>query len=436
MKTKLVASPASSFRGQTIYVSEKQVLRGAYICPDKSTLVFAFNDQGASAAQLALRSAIRAANGPNGNWTRTWQKVADHDFSFVALNEGVDFLQLGLGQTGQAAITSSVGPILEATDYFVGSANYSEDKTDIETAIYCADGTDIAEITDAVKGVVALAKMSLKTAQKNMAKSNSSSAEKELGSQMMDLPIALLEAMKIESNSDRVVMKTQLSREQEKLLKPLIPVIASTRAAARRVESANRMRQLAIGMHNYHDSNGHFPPPVLISDSGKKYSWRVALLPYIDENQIFEQYRFDEDWNSEHNRKLTEATPAAFQHPNAIAAGSNQCSYFVITGKGTPFNGNEGTKLAQITDGTSATLMIVESKKDVHWAEPTDIKFENGKLDSQLGGFSPGGFNGSLCDASTHFWREDMDKQYLEILIQHADGQPTNWTELQKHMSR
>lgn len=155
-------------------------------------------------------------------------------------------------------------------------------------------------------------------------------------------------------------------------------------------ESASRARcsrQLAIigqAMLSYYQDYGRFPPAYLKGADGKPaHSWRVLLLPYLDEAQLYAQYRFDEAWNGPHNRKIANRIRAIGGCPlyscptdesTWRTAGTN---YVLVTGHGTMFDGENSTTMAEIVDGESVTLMIVEvTGSHIHWMEPRDLELD------------------------------------------------------------
>src|ERR1043165_2482222 len=79
----------------------------------------------------------------------------------------------------------------------------------------------------------------------------------------------------------------------------------AARDAARQAQSANNLKQLALAMQMYVAANRHFPAAAVTGSDGKtKHSWRVAILPYVEQRSLYDQYRFDEPWDSENNKKL------------------------------------------------------------------------------------------------------------------------------------
>jgi hypothetical protein len=83
----------------------------------------------------------------------------------------------------------------------------------------------------------------------------------------------------------------------------LLPAVQAAREAARRTQSTNNLKQLILGLLNYESANGHFPPHASYSPDGKPLlSWRVHILPYLEEQALYSQFRLDEPWDSEHNQ--------------------------------------------------------------------------------------------------------------------------------------
>ena len=185
------------------------------------------------------------------------------------------------------------------------------------------------------------------------------------------------------------------------------------------------LRELALAMHNYAQANRRFPPAVLYGPDGKTpYSWRVALLPFLNQKALYDQYHFDEPWDGPNNRKLFEKMPAVFHAPSPPPdANAKNASYFALVGPGTMFDGKKGTEFREITDGTSNTILLVEAKRDIPWTKPEDIPYDPDKRLPELGGYFENGFCVAMTDGSTRMLPNGISDKTLRALITKAGGE-------------
>jgi hypothetical protein len=207
----------------------------------------------------------------------------------------------------------------------------------------------------------------------------------------------------------------------------LLPAVNAAREAARRNQSINQVKQLSLAMFNYESARGMFPARASFDAQGKpQLSWRVHILPYLEEGELYKQFRLDEPWDSEHNRKLIEQMPTVYMNPNLAEPGKT--NFLVAVGPGTVFEGKEGLKVRQITDGTSKTLLVFEADADraVIWTKPDDLKYDPANPLAGLGQLRPGGFVASRCDGSTGFYSNDIDWSVLNALFTYAGGESVN----------
>ncbi|MBN1908720.1 MAG: DUF1559 domain-containing protein [Pirellulales bacterium] len=143
----------------------------------------------------------------------------------------------------------------------------------------------------------------------------------------------------------------------------------------------NNLKQLGIALHDYHNAHGQFPPAYIADAQGKPmHSWRVLLLPYLDLDALYKQYRFDEPWDGLNNRKLMATVPPVFRcrtTDDAEPGTPGMTHYVAVTGSGTIWPGTESTKIRDIHDGTSNTIALVEiADSDIPWTEPRDVTLE------------------------------------------------------------
>ncbi|MFO0847461.1 MAG: DUF1559 domain-containing protein [Gemmataceae bacterium] len=195
----------------------------------------------------------------------------------------------------------------------------------------------------------------------------------------------------------------------------LLPAVQKVREAAARTQGQNNMKQIGLAMHNYHDTYGKFPPASVVDKKGKRLlSWRVLILPYIEQDNLFKQFKLDEPWDSEHNKKLIALMPKIYDDPRAPSpAASGLTHYKVFVGKGAGFDWIKGGTFQNITDGTSNTIMTVAGGDPVVWTKPDDIEFDPEKaLPDLTKPFGPmlmvGMFDGSV--RMINLAGKDMDK--------------------------
>ncbi|NLE36817.1 MAG: DUF1559 domain-containing protein, partial [Pirellulaceae bacterium] len=136
------------------------------------------------------------------------------------------------------------------------------------------------------------------------------------------------------------------------------------------------LRQIGAAMNQYHDDHGSYPPAYVVDSRGQPlYSWRVLLLPYLNEQALHSRIRLDRSWDSPDNRSLP--TPRVFQCDWTVRTeGSSATTHYVaVTGPETMWPGKDAIRREDIHDGLSRTVMVVEIKgSDIHWMEPRDLK--------------------------------------------------------------
>lgn len=142
-------------------------------------------------------------------------------------------------------------------------------------------------------------------------------------------------------------------------------------------------------MHNYHDAYGSLPPAAITDKDGQPLlSWRVLLLPYLDEQRLFDQFDLTEPWDGPHNRELLDKLPRVYWWPGARhKKDRNTTLYRVFVGPGTVFEGRELTlKAISDADGTSYTILVVEAAEPVPWTKPEELIYDADKPLPPLGG--------------------------------------------------
>lgn len=213
----------------------------------------------------------------------------------------------------------------------------------------------------------------------------------------------------------------------------LIPPFFSTACGcgSLRFQCTNNQKQLSFALLNYEATYNSLPPAYVVGPDGKPWhSWRVLILPYIEEQKLFEQYDFNEPWNGPNNIKLANKMPSLFRcrRDPAQAAQPWNTSYLAIVGPETAWPGAKGMKIEEITDGTDRTLLVVEATESgICWTEPRDMSVAQatGKINSPNGIRSPHdtGANVVFVGAYAHFLVDETTPEVLRAHITAAGGE-------------
>ena len=212
----------------------------------------------------------------------------------------------------------------------------------------------------------------------------------------------------------------------------LIPAVQAAREAARRAQCMNNLKQIGLALHNYHDTHRCFPPAVITDEEGRPMrSWRVAILPYMEESVLHDQYDYDEPWDGPNNSTLADLMPQIFRCPSDVQSGLGETSYVMVTGEGTVGGEpNEAVRFPDIMDGTSNTIMVVEvTGAGIHWMEPRDLTIDeimagiNDPSGSGICSDHPGGAIVLLADGSVRFLSDSIDMELLKSLLTRDEGE-------------
>ena len=210
----------------------------------------------------------------------------------------------------------------------------------------------------------------------------------------------------------------------------LLPAVQAAREAANRNTSLNKIRQIGLAMLNYESGKRHFPAQAICSKDGKPLlSWRVAILPQLEEMELYKQFHLDEPWDSEHNKPLIAKMPAAYVKPGRPNDGTTV--FLVPYGKGLAFEGTEGLTIGSFTDGTSKTILAVEVNDDraVPWTKPDDLEVDLNKPFDGLGEAHAGDiFCAVFADCHTIGISKQCDVDTLKALFTRNGGEPIDDT--------
>ena len=197
-------------------------------------------------------------------------------------------------------------------------------------------------------------------------------------------------------------------------------------------------------MHNYQSTFNHLPAPAFYSDSprapfdpfvtrtvsthGKALlSWRVALLPYLERESLYNEFKLDEPWDSPHNKKLLPRMPKVYAPPGMTTREPYSTFYQVFVGTHAAFeHHHNGISLGDFLNSPSHVLLIVEAGCAVPWTKPEDLHFALDQPIPELGGQFPGMFNAAMADGSIWPLSKKMDSDTLRKLIVRDNDQSVN----------
>ncbi len=205
----------------------------------------------------------------------------------------------------------------------------------------------------------------------------------------------------------------------------------------------NSLKQIGWALHAYHEVYNRFPPAVVTDPKGRPlYSWRVVLLPFLEEGKLYREFHLDEPWDSDHNKKLLEQTPRCYVPMWGDQDEPGLTRYQVLVGPGTAFE-RPRPSLRDMPDGPENTILVAEAGRAVPWSKPVDLAYDPKGPLPPLGGVvsqpvhflcyevsSRPGFNAAFADGRVRFIRGDTDERIIRSLITRNGGEPVKASSL------
>lgn len=205
--------------------------------------------------------------------------------------------------------------------------------------------------------------------------------------------------------------------------------IPGGREAARRTQCKNRLKQIGLALHNYHDQYGAFPPAVVRDADGTPlHSWRTLILPFIEQQALYNSIDLTKPWNHPANQRARETTIPEYRCPSAPSeVAKGHTTYLALSGEQLALHPTLGRGLKEITDGTSNTLLVVEVTADraVPWMQPQDLDVEallaNATASNQN---HTGGFQAVFFDGQVRFLSSTIDTETLKAIATVSGNEP------------
>jgi hypothetical protein len=211
----------------------------------------------------------------------------------------------------------------------------------------------------------------------------------------------------------------------------LVPAVQQVRQAAAKTDCANNLKQITLAFHGYNDNFRTLPPAVVYDANGRPlYSWRVLLLPYLEQMTLYKQFRLDEPWDSPNNIRFVQMMPPVYAHSGVGAGKDPKLCYFQVfdgpsgdqrpraifasrTKKRKPLalpglpeplsRSDHDLSINRVIDGTSNTILVAEAADGVPWTKPADLVYEPDRPLPGLGGHFANGFWVGMADGSVRF---------------------------------
>jgi prepilin-type processing-associated H-X9-DG protein len=210
--------------------------------------------------------------------------------------------------------------------------------------------------------------------------------------------------------------------------------VPKIREAAARTTAQNNLKQIALALHNYHSVYNQVPvlgveanaQPLRNATDKPLLSWRVAMLPYLEQENLYREFRLNEPWDSEHNKKLIAKMPKIYAPVNK--PGKEGYTHMQMVVGPNAMQPPVARIPASFPDGTSNTIAVVEAAEPVVWTKPDDLMLPGKDLPKdfrkKFGGLFPGGFNVAMWDGSVRFVPDTVSDRTLSLAFNPRDGMP------------
>ncbi len=272
-----------------------------------------------------------------------------------------------------------------------------------------------ADVVDTLKAVVTLGRNSLKDIP------NPSQFNAQEFQPLRALLTELLANVTIDASEKQVTVRAQAKEATTLALRIAEPAVRSARIASEREKAQENMKLIGLALHSYHDEHGHFPPSV-IEENGVKRSWRVEILPYLEQQALYTAYRKDEPWDSPANLMIANMIVPIFQPIGKDP--TNKTAYRAVAGKHGTLSGGvggKGVRKEEITDGIGSTIAFVEVPYYVPWSSPDE--FDTKPEDLVAAPERKQGFLVGMADGSVFFISINVDPGVLSALLTRDGGE-------------
>jgi prepilin-type processing-associated H-X9-DG protein len=211
----------------------------------------------------------------------------------------------------------------------------------------------------------------------------------------------------------------------------LLPSVGSHPGPRKQSVCFNNLKQISLALMNYDSRYGSLPPAYIADQNGKPmHSWRVLILPFLEQESLYKQYDFSEPWNGPHNSRLMEKCPTLFRCPSASNENRSATNYVAVVGDTTMWPNNRCVQFESIKDGAANTIMLVEvADSNINWMEPRDLSFDQATIGMNVDrrhGISSnhtGTINVAYADGHMTHLSDGVSSEALKALFTIAGGE-------------
>jgi beta-lactamase regulating signal transducer with metallopeptidase domain len=366
----------------------------------------------------------------------TWESSAASAHALIAVD--VEFFAGLIPKDMTSAVMAPFTPIWEESETLTAVLTMEGSSLNAAATLECKNEEGAVTVKDTLQAVVTLARNAMAGLQRQMARPNELAQgpggppQVQMGAVMgrlLAMQEEFFDSLTLSAEGTSVTL-TSAYEIDPAMFAVFAQGVSGARTAAANMQQQNNLKQIGLALHNYHDTHGHFPPAVIVDEaSGEVHSWRVEILPYIEQAALYNSYRMNEPWDSEHNKQILAQMPPVYapvaQRTDA-APMANHTGILAIVGEGSGFAAEgEGLQIRDFIDGTSNTLLTVDSPGElVPWTKPDDLEVTLSEDELDLGGLDETEFQALFCDGSVRTMPA-MHEQSLRIFIGRDDGIPT-----------